>query len=135
MADMAGCGGGAYCLRSCPAVPKIDEPWLVERPSEIGSIEEDGAKSVGCSGRAIAWIKSVKTGCCGGCKLVDVVEDANKLANTALVVLPLLLELVVQLELPFSPVAGDTSSKIRWGFSVNSVISTSREKRSTKGII
>ena len=44
---MAGCGGGAYCLRSCPAVPKIDEPGLVDKQREMGSVEEDGVISVG----------------------------------------------------------------------------------------
>lgn len=129
---MTGCGGGAYCPRSCPAAPKIEEPWLVERPSEIGSIEEDGAKSVGRSGRVIAWIKSVNAGCSGGCKLDDVVEEANKLANTLLLVLPLLLELVVLLELPFSAAAG-VSSNMRWGFSGNSVKKQVAKKETQKG--
>lgn len=112
MADMAGWGGGAYCLRSCPAVPKIEDPWLVDRPSEIGSIEEDGAKSAGCSGWAMARIKSVNA---GGCKFADVVEEANRLANTLLLVLPLLLELELVLQLPFNPAAVGVSSKIRGG--------------------
>lgn len=137
MADKAGCGGGAYCRRSCPPVPKIDDPWLVERPREIGSMEEDGARSVGPSGRPMARIRSVKAGGWGGCKLADEVEEANKLANTLLLALPLLLDVVVLLfELPFKPVAAadGASSKVRGGFSGNSAISTkSRKELKRKG--
>lgn len=120
VADMAGCGGGAYCLRSCPAFPNIEDPWLVERPREIGSIEEDGARSAGWSGRPMARIRSVNAGGWEGCKFADAVEEANKLANTLLLVLPLLLELVMLLELPFKPSSDGVSSKMRRGFSGNS---------------
>lgn len=95
----------------------------------MGSVDEGRASSVGGSGRAIARIKSVNAGVCGVCKLADAVEEANKLANTLQLVLPLLLELVVLLQLPFKPVAAaGASSTIGWGFSGNTITKAKREE-------
>ena len=135
VADMAGCGDGAYCRRSCPAVPKIDDPWLVERQREMGSVEEGRERSVGGSGRPIARIRSVNAGVWAVCKLADAVEEANRLANTLQLALPLLLELVVLAQLPFRPVVAGASFTICGGFSGNSTSKAKREKRTQKRLI
>lgn len=62
MADMAGCGGGAYWRRSCPPVPKIEDPLLEERQREMGSEDEGPESSEGRSGRDMARIRSVNAG-------------------------------------------------------------------------
>lgn len=65
--------------------------------------------------------------------LADAVEEANKLANTLQLVLPLPLELVVLLQLPFNPVVAGASSSICGGFSGNSITKAEVEKRVQKG--
>lgn len=107
MADIAGC---EYCLGSCPPLPNIDEPGLVERHKAIGSVDEEEPTSVGRSGGAMALIKSVSTGVWEGCKVADAVEEANKLANTLLLLVPVLLELLLLLQLPFKAAERGASS-------------------------
>lgn len=92
VADIAGCGAGAYCLRSWPAGLKIDELWLIARPRDIGSVDEGGAISRVCSG-AMARNISEKTGAWDG-RLPEAVDEANKLPKTLLLLLPLLQELL-----------------------------------------
>lgn len=129
VADMAGWGGDAYCRRSCPAVPKMEEAVAVERQRETGSTEEGCWRSVEWSERDMALIKSEKAGVWWGCRLVEVFEEAKRLANTLLVVLPLLLELLLlPLQFPFMHgFAVPASSRIGVGSSGNSVAKTKRK--------
>ena len=96
----------------------------------MDSMDEDVVRSGARSGQAMTRIKSVNPSG-WDCKLAEAVEDANKLVNALLLVLPLLLELLVLLQLSVEPVVTRASSKI-WagmGFSGNSVIiETTKEK-------
>ena len=65
---------------------------------------------VGCGGGAY-WRRSCPP---------DAVDEANKLANTLLLVPPLLVELVLLLQLPFRAVLACGSSMICGEFSGNS---------------
>lgn len=97
MADMAGCGGGAYGRRSWIPVPKSDDPLWVDRQRDRGSKTSGAAISAGRSGRVMARNKSLNAGGCGGCKLSDAAEEANKLANTVALVLPIVVVLPPEL--------------------------------------
>ena len=96
---MAGGVGGTYGRQSWIPVLKSDDSVSVDRHRERGSKTNGGAISVARSGRAMARNKSQNAGGCGGCKLSDAAEEANKLANTVALVL-----LIVVLLLPEFPV-------------------------------
>lgn len=74
----------------------------------MGSWDDNGSvRSGACVGRDMDSIKSLNpvvcgSGCC--CKLLGAVDDVNKLANTLLLVLPVLVELQLPLQLPVNPV-------------------------------
>ena len=93
----------------------------------MGSEDEGPARSAGCSGRPMALMRSVNAGVCD-CRLPDAVDEANKLANTLLLVPPLLVELVLLLQLPFRAVLACGSSMICGEFSGSSERSKQGEK-------
>lgn len=99
MADMDGGVGGTYGRHSWIPARKSDDSVSVDRHSERGSKTNGGAISAARSGRAMARNKSQNAGGCGGCKLSDAAEEANKLANTLALLLP---EFPVRVVLPGS---------------------------------
>lgn len=103
MADMAGGVGGTYGRLSWIPAPKSDHSLWFDRHRESGSKTNGGVISASRSGRAMARNKSQNPGCCGGCKLSDAADEANKLANTVAL---LLLEVLGTVVLPGASSSG-----------------------------